>query len=192
MSTWHGCDECCSDYGLQSLFLTAWLILFTSLTVARVCMQTPRLAGPETQLCALCPGERCPQRHVCPQCGRQRPQQHQAGTDYIVVVCFFVCVCDVEHGKELPIWLCSCDRVQSAIEEVASETKPDQKAASKVRRKARGFLQEMVANISPSLIRFVYVLQKINPSGIIAVWLRYKPFAESFVWFITFWIVKLI
>ncbi|XP_026996400.2 glycerol-3-phosphate acyltransferase 1, mitochondrial [Tachysurus fulvidraco] len=44
-------------------------------------------------------------------------------------------------------------RVQSAIEDVASETRTDQKAVSKVRRKARGFLQEMVANISPSLIR---------------------------------------
>ncbi|TSK14760.1 Glycerol-3-phosphate acyltransferase 1, mitochondrial [Bagarius yarrelli] len=41
----------------------------------------------------------------------------------------------------------------SAIEHVASETRTDQKATSKVRQKARNFLQEMVANISPSLIR---------------------------------------
>ncbi|XP_062859106.1 glycerol-3-phosphate acyltransferase 1, mitochondrial [Trichomycterus rosablanca] len=51
-------------------------------------------------------------------------------------------------------------RVQSAIDEVASEsgaadneTGTDQKAASKIKQKARGFLQEMVANISPNLIR---------------------------------------
>ncbi|XP_076855439.1 glycerol-3-phosphate acyltransferase 1, mitochondrial isoform X2 [Brachyhypopomus gauderio] len=50
--------------------------------------------------------------------------------------------------------------VQSAIADVACEAgsadpeaQADQKAVHKVRCKARGFLQEMVANISPSLIR---------------------------------------
>ncbi|KAM6951223.1 glycerol-3-phosphate acyltransferase 1, mitochondrial [Aplochiton taeniatus] len=51
-------------------------------------------------------------------------------------------------------------RVERAILEVATDCEPpatepgqEQKAASKVRRKARGFLQEMVANISPAFIR---------------------------------------
>uniref|UniRef100_A0A8C8JDW0 Glycerol-3-phosphate acyltransferase 1, mitochondrial n=1 Tax=Oncorhynchus tshawytscha TaxID=74940 RepID=A0A8C8JDW0_ONCTS len=51
-------------------------------------------------------------------------------------------------------------RVESAIVEVATELDPasteagvEHKAVSKVRRKARGFLQEMVANISPAFIR---------------------------------------
>uniref|UniRef100_A0A6Q2X771 Glycerol-3-phosphate acyltransferase 1, mitochondrial n=1 Tax=Esox lucius TaxID=8010 RepID=A0A6Q2X771_ESOLU len=51
-------------------------------------------------------------------------------------------------------------RVESAIVEVATESDPavaesevEHKAVSKVRRKARGFLQEMVANISPAFIR---------------------------------------
>ncbi|KAG9267889.1 glycerol-3-phosphate acyltransferase 1, mitochondrial [Astyanax mexicanus] len=51
-------------------------------------------------------------------------------------------------------------KVQTAIVDVASEASAadleagaDQKAISKVRRKARNFLQEMVASISPSLIR---------------------------------------
>ncbi|KAJ7984595.1 hypothetical protein DPEC_G00356410 [Dallia pectoralis] len=50
--------------------------------------------------------------------------------------------------------------VESAIVEVATESDPavteygsEHKAVSKVRRKARGFLQEMVANISPAFIR---------------------------------------
>uniref|UniRef100_A0AAR2J729 Glycerol-3-phosphate acyltransferase 1, mitochondrial n=1 Tax=Pygocentrus nattereri TaxID=42514 RepID=A0AAR2J729_PYGNA len=51
-------------------------------------------------------------------------------------------------------------KVQCAIEEVVSEARAEdqeagthQKAVSKVTRKARSLLQEMVANISPSLIR---------------------------------------
>uniref|UniRef100_A0A4W4GPK8 Glycerol-3-phosphate acyltransferase 1, mitochondrial n=1 Tax=Electrophorus electricus TaxID=8005 RepID=A0A4W4GPK8_ELEEL len=54
----------------------------------------------------------------------------------------------------------SSSKVQSAIVEVASEAgaadpgaQADQKAVHRERCKARGFLQEMVANISPSLIR---------------------------------------
>jgi len=46
-----------------------------------------------------------------------------------------------------------CFRLESAIIEVAAESEDDPKADSKVRRKARGFLQEMVANISPAFIR---------------------------------------
>ncbi|KAM3859350.1 glycerol-3-phosphate acyltransferase 1, mitochondrial [Diretmus argenteus] len=51
-------------------------------------------------------------------------------------------------------------KVESAIVEVATESEPaasqpgqEHKVVSKVRRKARGFLQEMVANISPAFIR---------------------------------------
>uniref|UniRef100_A0A671LU48 Glycerol-3-phosphate acyltransferase 1, mitochondrial n=1 Tax=Sinocyclocheilus anshuiensis TaxID=1608454 RepID=A0A671LU48_9TELE len=60
-------------------------------------------------------------------------------------------------------------RYQVAIVEVASEgastdaeSGVDSKAVSKVRRKARGFLQEMVANISPAFIRLTgWVLLKL-------------------------------
>ncbi|XP_051959194.1 glycerol-3-phosphate acyltransferase 1, mitochondrial-like [Xyrauchen texanus] len=60
-------------------------------------------------------------------------------------------------------------RVESAIVDVAAdggnvdaESGVDPKAASKVRRKARGFLQEMVANISPAFIRLTgWVLLKL-------------------------------
>uniref|UniRef100_A0A673J9B3 Glycerol-3-phosphate acyltransferase 1, mitochondrial n=1 Tax=Sinocyclocheilus rhinocerous TaxID=307959 RepID=A0A673J9B3_9TELE len=60
-------------------------------------------------------------------------------------------------------------RYQVAIVEVASEgastdaeSGVDSKAVSKVRRKARGFLQEMVANISPAFIRITgWVLLKL-------------------------------
>nr|XP_033795969.1 glycerol-3-phosphate acyltransferase 1, mitochondrial [Geotrypetes seraphini]XP_033795970.1 glycerol-3-phosphate acyltransferase 1, mitochondrial [Geotrypetes seraphini]XP_033795971.1 glycerol-3-phosphate acyltransferase 1, mitochondrial [Geotrypetes seraphini]XP_033795972.1 glycerol-3-phosphate acyltransferase 1, mitochondrial [Geotrypetes seraphini] len=60
-------------------------------------------------------------------------------------------------------------RVQKAIVEVASEKsmlgppgEPDQKAVSRVKRKARWILQEMVANISPSLIRLTgWILLKL-------------------------------
>ncbi|XP_030058597.1 glycerol-3-phosphate acyltransferase 1, mitochondrial [Microcaecilia unicolor] len=60
-------------------------------------------------------------------------------------------------------------RVQKAIVEVASEKsalgpsgEPDQKAVSRVKRKARWILQEMVANISPFLIRLTgWVLLKL-------------------------------
>lgn len=52
-------------------------------------------------------------------------------------------------------------RVESAIVTVATElevaaSKPGQehKAVSKVKQKARAFLQEMVANISPAFIRY--------------------------------------
>lgn len=54
---------------------------------------------------------------------------------------------------------CNCYRLECAIVEVASEgdvdaeSEVDPKAVSKVKRKARGFLQEMVANISPAFIR---------------------------------------
>jgi len=52
-------------------------------------------------------------------------------------------------------------RVEHAIMEVAKESgtgvelQPalQQKAVGQVRRKARGFLQEMVANVSPTIIR---------------------------------------
>ncbi|XP_071394117.1 glycerol-3-phosphate acyltransferase 1, mitochondrial [Centroberyx affinis] len=60
-------------------------------------------------------------------------------------------------------------RVESAIVEVATDLEPpagqpgqEHKAVSKVRRKARGFLQEMVANISPAFIRLTgWVLLKL-------------------------------
>uniref|UniRef100_A0A673MSU6 Glycerol-3-phosphate acyltransferase 1, mitochondrial n=1 Tax=Sinocyclocheilus rhinocerous TaxID=307959 RepID=A0A673MSU6_9TELE len=60
-------------------------------------------------------------------------------------------------------------RYQFAIVEVASEgastdaeSGVDSKAVSKIRRKARGFLQEMVANISPAFIRLTgWVLLKL-------------------------------
>nr|XP_055032488.1 glycerol-3-phosphate acyltransferase 1, mitochondrial isoform X2 [Misgurnus anguillicaudatus] len=53
-------------------------------------------------------------------------------------------------------------RLESAIIEVAAESEDDPKADSKVRRKARGFLQEMVANISPAFIRLTgWVLLKL-------------------------------
>ncbi|XP_056153449.1 glycerol-3-phosphate acyltransferase 1, mitochondrial [Lampris incognitus] len=60
-------------------------------------------------------------------------------------------------------------RVQTAIVEVATDFEPtasqrgqEHKAVSKVRRKARGFLQEMVANISPAFIRLTgWVLLKL-------------------------------
>ncbi|XP_062330657.1 glycerol-3-phosphate acyltransferase 1, mitochondrial [Osmerus eperlanus] len=60
-------------------------------------------------------------------------------------------------------------RVESAIVEVATDSDPaasepgqEYKAVSKVRRKARGFLQEMVANISPAFIRMTgWVLLKL-------------------------------
>ncbi|KAG7492470.1 hypothetical protein MATL_G00015000 [Megalops atlanticus] len=60
-------------------------------------------------------------------------------------------------------------RVESSIVEVAREASPvamepgvEQKAVSKVRRKARGILQEMVANISPAFIRLTgWVLLKL-------------------------------
>lgn len=37
-----------------------------------------------------------------------------------------------------------------------AESGVDSKAVSKVRRKTRGFLQEMVANISPAFIRYSF------------------------------------
>uniref|UniRef100_A0A667YUW8 Glycerol-3-phosphate acyltransferase 1, mitochondrial n=1 Tax=Myripristis murdjan TaxID=586833 RepID=A0A667YUW8_9TELE len=60
-------------------------------------------------------------------------------------------------------------RVENAIVAVAAESEPavsqpgqENKAVSKVRRKARGFLQEMVANISPAFIRLTgWVLLKL-------------------------------
>ncbi|XP_069467888.1 glycerol-3-phosphate acyltransferase 1, mitochondrial isoform X2 [Ambystoma mexicanum] len=63
----------------------------------------------------------------------------------------------------------SLGRVQKAIHDVALETspagaavQPDQKAICKVRRRARCILQEMVASISPSLLRLTcWVLLKL-------------------------------
>lgn len=62
-----------------------------------------------------------------------------------------------------PDYYCYCCRLECAIVEVANEgvqedAEPgvDPKAVSKVRRKARGWLQEMVANISPALIRYSF------------------------------------
>ncbi|CAH2322547.1 glycerol-3-phosphate acyltransferase 1, mitochondrial [Pelobates cultripes] len=57
-------------------------------------------------------------------------------------------------------------RVQKAIEDVASEMsssgKPDPKSVSKVKRKAKKILQEMVASISPAMIRLTgWVLLKL-------------------------------
>lgn len=51
-------------------------------------------------------------------------------------------------------------RVQEAIAEVAAELNPDgsaqqqSKAIQKVKRKARKILQEMVATVSPGMIRY--------------------------------------
>uniref|UniRef100_A0A8D0GDZ8 Glycerol-3-phosphate acyltransferase 1, mitochondrial n=1 Tax=Sphenodon punctatus TaxID=8508 RepID=A0A8D0GDZ8_SPHPU len=63
----------------------------------------------------------------------------------------------------------NCSRVQKAILEEASEisaaggsTQPDPKTVSKVKKKARRILQEMVATISPALIRLTgWVLLKL-------------------------------
>lgn len=41
-----------------------------------------------------------------------------------------------------------------------AESGVDSKAVSKVRRKARGFLQDMVANISPAFIRYSFHVMK--------------------------------
>lgn len=60
---------------------------------------------------------------------------------------------------------CECYycRLECAIVDVASkgdsadaESGVDPKAVSKVKRKARGFLQEMVAYISPAFIRYSF------------------------------------
>lgn len=63
--------------------------------------------------------------------------------------------------------LCLCSafvdsRVETAIVKVAtdvdaatSQTGQEHKAVSKVKQKARAFLQEMVANISPAFIRYI-------------------------------------
>ncbi|XP_041426218.1 glycerol-3-phosphate acyltransferase, mitochondrial S homeolog isoform X2 [Xenopus laevis] len=60
----------------------------------------------------------------------------------------------------------SNSRVQEAIEDVAAEESPlgtaDQKSSSKVKRKAKKILQEMVACISPAMIRLTgWVLLKL-------------------------------
>ncbi|MEE6486892.1 hypothetical protein FKM82_014725 [Ascaphus truei] len=57
-------------------------------------------------------------------------------------------------------------RVQKAIADVASERSPtgtsDQKSTSKVRRKAKKLLQEMVANVCPAMVRLTgWVLLKL-------------------------------
>lgn len=56
-------------------------------------------------------------------------------------------------------------RVETAILAVATDSKAaasrpgqEHKSVSKVRQKARAFLQEMVANISPAFIRYQHVL----------------------------------
>lgn len=70
--------------------------------------------------------------------------------------------------EEAALCLCSsfvdC-RVEDAIVTVAtdldaaaSQPGQEQKAVSKVKQKARAFLQEMVANISPAFIRYLYFL----------------------------------
>lgn len=62
-------------------------------------------------------------------------------------------------------------RVESSIVKVAtdldgavSQPGQEQKAVSKVKQKARAFLQEMVANISPAFIRYIlYCTPKTSP-----------------------------
>lgn len=74
------------------------------------------------------------------------------------------------------VTLCLCcafahRRVESAIVTVAtdldaaaSQPVQEHKAVSKVKQKARAFLQEMVANISPAFIR--YTLCTRNPTSV--------------------------
>ncbi|MEE6486900.1 hypothetical protein FKM82_014725 [Ascaphus truei] len=62
--------------------------------------------------------------------------------------------------------VCFLPRVQKAIADVASERSPtgtsDQKSTSKVRRKAKKLLQEMVANVCPAMVRLTgWVLLKL-------------------------------
>ncbi|MEQ2211512.1 hypothetical protein XENOCAPTIV_004506 [Xenoophorus captivus] len=45
-------------------------------------------------------------------------------------------------------------KVATEVEAVASQPGHEHKAVSKVKQKARAFLQEMVANVSPAFIRF--------------------------------------
>lgn len=67
---------------------------------------------------------------------------------------------DLRERSEVIRARCVCFRVESAIVQVAtdadvSENPPGQehKSVRKVKQKARAFLQEMVANISPAFIR---------------------------------------
>lgn len=59
-------------------------------------------------------------------------------------------------------------RVQEAIAEVAAELNPDgsaqqqSKAVNKVKKKARKILQEMVATVSPALIRYKKQRRKLS------------------------------
>lgn len=46
--------------------------------------------------------------------------------------------------------------VAADLDAAASQSGQEQKAVSKVKQKARAFLQEMVANISPAFIRYIY------------------------------------
>lgn len=63
--------------------------------------------------------------------------------------------------------------MQEAIAEVAAELNPDgsaqqqSKAISKVRKKAKRILQEMVATVSPAMIRYKRRGKEFFPSAIL-------------------------
>lgn len=64
------------------------------------------------------------------------------------------------HIEPVTLSFCFQFRVQEAIAEVAAELNPDgsaqqqSKAINKVKKKAKRILQEMVATVSPTMIRY--------------------------------------
>ena len=57
-------------------------------------------------------------------------------------------------------------QVATELEAAASQPGQEPKAVSKVKQKARAFLQEMVANVSPAFIRYIYHLTSATPMSI--------------------------
>lgn len=153
----------CECSCLRQSFLTSVLSVF---------MQTAGLAGAQAELCAVRHGERRQQGHVHQERGGQRAQQTPVGDNF----CWKTPVSTMlpllnsapgfqeKHYRKM-FWkmlLLVFHRVVSAIEKVATDLdssaiQPDQrqKTVSKVKQKARAFLQEMVANVSPAFIRYI-------------------------------------
>lgn len=65
----------------------------------------------------------------------------------VLCLCSSVLDCSVENAIVT---------VATDPDAAASQLGQEQKAVSKVKQKARAFLQEMVANISPAFIRYFY------------------------------------
>lgn len=152
-----------------------------------VLMQTAGLAGAQAELCAVCHGERRQQGHVLQERSGQRAQQQQVTLDLTRGTCFNVpsvqlsimrvCSgpCCWNKTPVMFVYSCLCCalvhvRVESSIVKVAtdldaaaSQPNLDHKAVSKVKQKARAFLQEMVANISPAFIRSVLYTRNLTP-----------------------------